>query len=82
MAKKKSVSRVEEKRALIEPEHPAISVARQCELVGLARSSYYYHPVPESEENLLLMRRLGRAIYAHAVLRDPKDDSLAAHARL
>src|SRR5437879_6842942 len=33
-------------------------MARQCELVGLARSSYYYEPMPESEENLLLMRLL------------------------
>ena len=33
-------------------------MARQCELVGLARSSYYYQPIPESEENLLLMRLL------------------------
>lgn len=49
---------MEEKRALIEPEHPDLSVARQCELLGLARSSYYYQPVPESEENLLLMRLL------------------------
>ena len=49
---------MQEKRALIEPEHPTISLARQCELVGLARSSYYYQPVPESEENLLLMRLL------------------------
>ena len=49
---------MEEKRALIDPEHPTISLARQCELVGLARSSYYYQPVPESEENLLLMRLL------------------------
>jgi putative transposase len=49
---------VEEKRALIEPEHPSISMARQCELVGLARSSSYYQPIPESEENLLLMRLL------------------------
>jgi putative transposase len=49
---------VEEKRALIDPEHPTISLARQCELVGLARSSYYYQPVPESEENLRLMRLL------------------------
>jgi putative transposase len=49
---------VEEKRALIEPEHPSISLARQCELVGLARASYYYQPAPDSEENLLLMRLL------------------------
>ncbi|GAC1350765.1 MAG: hypothetical protein NVSMB27_36420 [Ktedonobacteraceae bacterium] len=58
LVKKKSVGRVEEKRALIEPEHRSISLARQCELVGLARSSYYYQPLPESEENLLLMRLL------------------------
>lgn len=49
---------MEEKRALIEPEHPGISLARQCELVGLARSSSYYQAVPESEENLWLMRLL------------------------
>jgi putative transposase len=35
-----------------------LSIVRQCELLGLARSSYYYEPVPESEENLLLMRLL------------------------
>lgn len=28
----------------------------QCELLGLPRSSYYYEPTPESEENLRLMR--------------------------
>lgn len=31
---------------------------RQCELLGLARSSYYYEPAPISEENVLLMRLL------------------------
>jgi putative transposase len=49
---------VEEKRALIEPESTSISLTRQCELVGLVRSSYYYQPVPEREENLLFMRLL------------------------
>jgi putative transposase len=33
-------------------------VARQCELVGLARSSLYYEERPESEYNLALMRML------------------------
>src|SRR5262249_55628349 len=37
---------------------PQLSIARQCELVGLARSSWYYVPGGESEENLLLMRLL------------------------
>jgi putative transposase len=43
---------------LIEPDHPQLSIVRQCELLGLARSSYYYEPAPESEEDLLLMRLL------------------------
>lgn len=46
------------KRALIEPDHPELSIAQQCELLGLARSSYYYQSRGESEENLLLMRLL------------------------
>jgi putative transposase len=41
---------------LIEPGHAELSVSRQCELLELARSSYYYAPVPESEENLRYMR--------------------------
>lgn len=43
---------------MIEPEHPAIPVARQCELLGLGRSSYYYRPVAASAEELTLLRRL------------------------
>ena len=43
---------------LIEPGHPELSIAQQCQLLGLARSSYYYEPIPESEENLMLMRLL------------------------
>jgi len=46
------------KRALIEPDHPQISIARQCELLELPRSTYYYHALGESPENLLLMRLL------------------------
>jgi len=43
---------------LIEPEHSQISIVRQCELLDLPRSSYYYQPVGESAENLHLMRLL------------------------
>jgi putative transposase len=35
-----------------------LSIERQCELLGLSRSSYYYQPVPASAENLRLMRRI------------------------
>lgn len=44
------------KRQLIEPGHPALSLRRQCELLGLHRSNIYYQPVPESPLNLTLMR--------------------------
>jgi len=33
-------------------------MARQCELLGLARSTCYYRPAGESAENLALMRRI------------------------
>src|SRR5262245_31748276 len=48
----------EGKRALIEPAHPQISIARQCDLVGLPRSSFYYRSQGERAENLHLMRLL------------------------
>jgi putative transposase len=44
---------------LIAPNEP-ISIERQCELLGLSRSSYYYEPCPEKEENLVLMRLLDK----------------------
>jgi putative transposase len=42
----------------VEENHPTLSIQRQCELLGLSRSGYYYQPVPESEENLRLMRKI------------------------
>ena len=35
-----------------------MSIRRQCELVGLNRSTLYYRPAPETPENLALMRRI------------------------
>lgn len=49
---------VERKRELVEPEHPQISLRRQCTLLGLARGNLYYQPVNEGLENLELMRLL------------------------
>jgi putative transposase len=50
----------EAKRSLIEPDHSQISVARQCGLLGLSRSSFYYRSQGESAENLHLMRLLDK----------------------
>ncbi len=44
---------------MIEPEHPRLSIVRQCQLVALTRSSFYHRPVGESAENLALVRRIG-----------------------
>ena len=44
------------RKALVEPDHARLSIARQCELLSLQRSAYYYQPVGESAENLELMR--------------------------
>lgn len=43
---------------LLEPQDGLFSVRRQCALLGLNRSSLYYEPVGESQENLDLMRLL------------------------
>lgn len=53
-----------EKRAWIELEHPSISIARQCELLGLARASYYYQAHGESPENIALMHQIDR-VFTH-----------------
>jgi len=47
---------IELKREMLEPAHTWLSLRRQCELIGLNRSSYYYQPIPESSLNLILMR--------------------------
>ncbi len=49
---------VEAKRQLVEWEHPALSIRRQCALLGLPRSSLYYRSSGESDDNLHLMRLL------------------------
>lgn len=41
---------------MIETSHPRLSIRRQCELIGLNRSTYYWRPADESPLNLALMR--------------------------
>ena len=36
-------------------QHPSLSLVRQCALLGVSRSSIYYHPKDASAEDLSLM---------------------------
>lgn len=49
----------------MERGHAELSVERQCELVGLPRSTYYYAPAEESAENLGLMRLIDEEYLRH-----------------
>src|ERR1700693_1101556 len=64
-SKKKRPASVEVKRAWVDNADAVLSVSRQCELLGLSRSSYYYQPATESAENLALMARIDREYTAH-----------------
>ena len=55
-------------RALIEPENEKLSIQRQCELLGLPRSTYYHSPATESAENLKLMRLIDELYTARPFL--------------
>jgi len=44
---------------MIAPE-AGLSISRQCTLLGIARSSFYDRPRPESAEELELLKRLDR----------------------
>lgn len=44
------------KKAMVDLEIETCSIVKRCELVNLARSTYYYKPIPESEDTLRLMK--------------------------
>jgi putative transposase len=53
---------------MIEPDHPKLSVLRQCELLELARASYYRTASSETKENLELMRIIDEEYTRHPFL--------------
>lgn len=52
-------------RQRIDRDHPNLSIGRQCELLGLSRSGFYYEPTGHSELNLLLMRLIDAEYTCH-----------------
>jgi putative transposase len=70
---------------MVEANHPELSIAQQCEILGISRSSYYYQPkeVPEDPDLVILeailavlkelpfygYRRIARGLYYLGVTR-------------
>ena len=49
-----------ERRGLVDRQLRSLSIARQCQLMGVSRSSLYYRPKETSRQDLSLMRELDR----------------------
>ena len=65
MAQKKSGRFSGDKRAFVDRSLPSPSIRRQCELLGLNRSTLYYRAAPENEENRRLMSAIDRVYTEH-----------------
>lgn len=65
---------------MIESDHRRLSIVRQCQLVGIARSSHYYVGKAESPLNLSLMRLIDEQ-YLHAMVWIAADGTIPASTR-
>ncbi len=43
---------------MVEPANPDLSIGKQCKLLSISRSSFYYRPKGETALNLMLMRKI------------------------
>nr|WP_245513710.1 IS3 family transposase [Antarcticimicrobium luteum] len=46
------------RRKMVEPANPDLSIGKQCKLLSISRSSFYYQPKGETALNLMLMRQI------------------------
>ena len=57
---------ISQKRSVINPSHCSLSISRQCELIGLSRSSFYRSSsYGETSENLKLMELIDEEYTRH-----------------
>ena len=54
-----------DRKTMIIRAHPDLSLSRQCQVLAISRSSFYYTPKGESAENLALMRRIDELFLKH-----------------
>jgi putative transposase len=61
---------------MIERKHPQLSIVKQCDLLCLNRSSIYYEPAKESEENLQILRKFDNRYHEPPFHWCPKTDKV------
>jgi putative transposase len=54
-----------ERKTMMRRDHPDLSLSRQCAVLSISRSSFYYALKGESPENLALMRRIDELFMKH-----------------
>ena len=59
---------MKEKRKVVSKDHPKLSIMRQCELLQIHRSGFYYQPKGESDLNLAIMRLIDEHYLNHPYL--------------
>jgi len=52
------------RKGMIEPSCSQISISTQCQLLSVSKSSFYYTPTGESEENLAIMQKLDEQYFS------------------
>ena len=57
------------RRKMVNREHPSLSMARQCVLLGVSRSGLYYRSKGPSEEDLAFDASHGPAVPEYTLLR-------------
>lgn len=70
--KKNLACSTEDKRHVVGPKSKIIPVGRQCELLGLPRSTYYYQPIRGNKYNEHLMRLIDEEYTRHPFYGSPK----------
>ena len=52
------------RRVMVDRQHPALAVTRQCRLLAVSRSSVYRRPVEVSDEDRMIMALIDRQYLA------------------